>query len=198
VVVDRFSKMVHFIACEKTADAVNVVQLYFKEVYRLHGLPLSMVSDHNTRFLGHFCQCLLDFSSAYHPQTDGQKKVVNHSLGALLRSLVGEHIKSWDQKLFQAEFAYNRSTNRSHIKTSDVFNVKYLVLFIGDSSDEEANLRANSLQPREDDVDKISSEFMRKSCKDVSVTTPHKMVTHSQTCRTEEARPDGTLTRPDL
>jgi hypothetical protein len=115
VVVDRFSKMVHFIACKKTADAVNVAQLYFREVYRLHGLPLSIVSDCDTRFLSHFWQCLwrlsstkLDFSSAYHPQTDGQTEVVNRSLGALFRSLVGEHTK-----LFQAKFTYNHSTNRS-------------------------------------------------------------------------------------
>ena len=118
VVVDRFSKMVHFIACKKMANTVNVAQLYFREVYRLHGLPLSIVSDHDTIFLSYFWRCLwrlsstkLDFSSAYHPQTDGQTKVVNRSLGALLRSLVGEHIKSWDTKLLQAEFAYNRSTN---------------------------------------------------------------------------------------
>jgi hypothetical protein len=112
--------MLHFIACKKTADAVNVGQLYFKEVYCLLGLPLSIVSDRDTRFLSHFWQCLwrlsstkLDYSNAYHPQTNGQTEVVNRSLGVLLRSLVGEHIKSWDKKLFQAEFAYNRSMNRS-------------------------------------------------------------------------------------
>ena len=120
VVVDRFSKMAHFIACKKTTDAVNVAQLYFREVYRLHGLPTSIVSDRDTQFLSHFWRRVwrlantkLDFSSAYHPRTDGQTEVVNFSLGNLLRSLVGDHLKSWDQKLYQAEFAYNRSVNRS-------------------------------------------------------------------------------------
>ena len=60
-----------------------------------------------------FVNTTLNFSSAYHPQTDGQTKVVNHSLGNLLRSLVSDHLKSWDQRLYQAKFAYNRSINRS-------------------------------------------------------------------------------------
>ncbi|PKI33592.1 hypothetical protein CRG98_046019 [Punica granatum] len=55
----------------------------------------------------------LNFSTAYHPQTDGQTEVVNRSLGNLLRGLVGEHVKSWDQKLSPAEFAHNHAVNRS-------------------------------------------------------------------------------------
>ena len=55
----------------------------------------------------------MDFSSAYHPQTDGQIEVVNYALGDLLRCLTGEHAKSWDQKLCQAKFAHNHVVSRS-------------------------------------------------------------------------------------
>lgn len=120
VVVDRFSKMDHFIPCKKTTDAVKVAQLFFREIYRLHGLPLSIVSDRDCRFLSHFWCSLwkllrtsLDMSSAYHPQSDGQTEVINRSLGDMLRCLVGSNIRSWDSVLCQAEFAFNHAVNRS-------------------------------------------------------------------------------------
>jgi hypothetical protein len=55
----------------------------------------------------------LSFSTTYHPQTDGKTKVVNKSLGNLLRSRVTEHHSQWDHILPQEEFAYNDSPNRS-------------------------------------------------------------------------------------
>ncbi|PKI33279.1 hypothetical protein CRG98_046334 [Punica granatum] len=113
-------EMKHFIPYKKMTNAIRVAQLYFRDVYRLHGLPKSIVSDRDTRFLSHLWRSLwkmvntqLQFSSAYHPQTNGQTEVVNQFLGNLLRSLVGEHVKSWNLKLCQAEFAHNRAVNRS-------------------------------------------------------------------------------------
>jgi hypothetical protein len=98
VVVDRFSKMAHFIPCQKTSDATHIANLFFKEVVRLHGLPLSIVSYKDTKFMGNFWRTLwkrpgtkMSFSLAYHPQTDKHNEVVNQSLWILLRSLVIEH-----------------------------------------------------------------------------------------------------------
>ena len=92
VVVDIFTKMVHVIPCFKTSDATHVANLFFNEIVRLHGLPKSIISHRDTRFRGHFSMTLwkklgtkLNFSSSYHPQSNGQTEVVNRSLGNMLR-----------------------------------------------------------------------------------------------------------------
>jgi imidazoleglycerol phosphate dehydratase HisB len=106
VVVDIFSKMAHFIPCQKTSDATHILKFFFNEILRLNGFPRSIVSDKDTKTVGHFWRTLwkklgksLYFSSVYHPQMNGRIEVVNQSLGNLLRSLVTKHNSQWDQML---------------------------------------------------------------------------------------------------
>ncbi|KAJ9672728.1 hypothetical protein PVL29_026082 [Vitis rotundifolia] len=120
VIVDRLTKSAHFLAM-KTTDSMNsLAKLYIQEIVRLHGIPVSIVSDRDPKFTSQFWQSLqralgtqLNFSTAFHPQTDGQSERVIQILEDMLRACVLEFSGNWADYLPLAEFAYNNSYQSS-------------------------------------------------------------------------------------
>ncbi|KAL5614260.1 uncharacterized protein BROUX77_000097 [Berkeleyomyces rouxiae] len=124
VVVDRLSKMAHFIPCDSSLDAAGFAKLYLSAVYRLHGLPLDIVSDRGSLFTSAFSKALAkllgikqNLSTAFHPQTDGQTERVNSILEQYLRGYTNYRQDNWADLLPLAEFSYNDSESSSTMLT---------------------------------------------------------------------------------
>jgi hypothetical protein len=120
VVVDKLSKMAHYIPTVTQITAKELADLFFKEIIRLHGVPESIISDRDPRFTSEFWRVLweklgtkLSMSTAHHPQSDGQTKWMNRTLEEGLRSYVNYHMTDWDQHLSALEFAYNNTVQES-------------------------------------------------------------------------------------
>ena len=114
VVVDRLSKYAHFLTLSHPYTAVTVAQLYFDHIFKLHGVPKTMVSDRDKIFVSLFWRELfrlqhvsLHLSTAYHPQSDGQTEVVNRCLEGYLRCMTGEAPHELSLWISLAEWWYN-------------------------------------------------------------------------------------------
>jgi len=138
MVVDRLSKITHLISCHKVDDVNNISRLFFREVVRLHGLPKSIISDRDPKFVRHFLRTHLEtlgtklkFSISYHPQTNGQNEVENISLSTMPRTIMRDNHKSRDEFLPHIEFVYNRvvhkTTNISRFEAVYRFNPRTLL-----------------------------------------------------------------------
>jgi hypothetical protein len=120
VIVDRLTKSAHFIAARESWSMEKLAETYVKEIVKVHGVPLSIVSDRDSRFTSKFWQGMheqmgtkLCLSTAYHPQTDGQSERTIQTLEDMLRACTLEIAGSWDDHLPLVEFAYNNSYHSS-------------------------------------------------------------------------------------
>lgn len=120
VIADRLTKSVYFLPVNNTDSLEKLIRLYVKEIVRLHGVPKSIVLDRDPRFTSHFWKSLqaasgtkLRFSTAYHPQTDGQSERIIQTLEDMLKACIMEFQGSWKNHLPLIEFSYNNSFHAS-------------------------------------------------------------------------------------
>ena len=116
VVVDRFTKMGHFIPLKGESSAKDCADAFLKNVWKLHGLPDEIVSDRDTKWTSEFWKNLCEImrikgnlSTAFHPQSDGQTERLNQTLEQYLRTFINYDQDDWNQLLPLAEYAYNNS-----------------------------------------------------------------------------------------
>ena len=113
-VVDRFSKMTHFIALPKLHSAKETAQIMMQNIFRFHGFPMDIVSDRGPQFISRFwrefCRLICataSLTSGYHPEANGQTERLNQQLETGLRCLVSQNPTSWSTHLVWVEYAHN-------------------------------------------------------------------------------------------
>src|SRR4051812_5516213 len=120
VVIDRFSKVAHFLPVKETISTSQLADLYVSRIVSLHGIPLEISSDRGNIFTSRFWDSFqeamgnhLNFSTAYHPQSQGQVELVNQVLEDMLRACAISFGKKWEESLPFPEFSYNNSYQAS-------------------------------------------------------------------------------------
>jgi hypothetical protein len=120
VVVDRFSKMCVLIPCKNQVTTEKTTQMFFETVWVHFGLPTSIVSDRDSRFMGKFWSSLWELmdtglkkSTSFHPQTNGQIEVVNRRVVHLLWAYCNKHPKLWDEHVCYVQHVYKRAKHSS-------------------------------------------------------------------------------------
>ncbi|GAU40484.1 hypothetical protein TSUD_286390 [Trifolium subterraneum] len=130
VVVDRLSKYSHFIPLKHPYTAKSIAETFCKEIVRLHGVPITIVSDRDPIFVSNFWKELfklqgtkLQMSTAYHPESDGQTEIVNRCLETYLRCFIYDQPRTWVSWLHWAEYWFNTTYHSATGKTP--FEVVY-------------------------------------------------------------------------
>ena len=114
VVVDKLRKSAHFIPMKSTYKAVNIAEIFLKEIFQLHGLPKMVISNRDIKFTLNFWKSLfagletkINFRTIYHPETNEQIERTNHVIEYMIRMYVMEKPTKWEDYLHLVEFAYN-------------------------------------------------------------------------------------------
>lgn len=168
VVVDKFTKYGHFIPLKHPYTALSIDQLFVNHIYKLHGMPQVIISDRDRIFtsalwqeLFKLTETMLNMSSSYHPQTDGQIERLNQCLETYLRCMVNSCPTKWAAWISLAEFWYNTTVHSAHGKTpfevlygyppqdilesQQLLTVRLLIWTIGSKSEQRCRISSTTI-----------------------------------------------------
>jgi hypothetical protein len=178
VVVDKLTKYAHFISLAHPFSTRTIVQLFLDNVFKLHGLPLAIITDRDRIFTSQLWQDLFKylevkrkFSNAYHPQTDDQSERVNQCVENYLRCMVFQNPKKWHSYLSTAEWWYNTSFHTS-LKTTPfqelyefqppMITEGFLLDFVGTKARDVMQARLSALNTIKQNL-QLAQERMKKN-----------------------------------
>jgi len=151
VIIDRLTKMGHFVACQGTMNPKDLANQFLQQIIRPHGLPSSIVSDRGSLFTSDFWERVTkalgisqNLTTAFHPQTDGQMERANATLEQYLRAYCNYQQDGWKKLLPIAEFCYNNTQTGTTRITRFWANYRYHPRFLPD------------LSPRNDETPEVS------------------------------------------
>ncbi|GJR39348.1 putative reverse transcriptase domain-containing protein [Tanacetum coccineum] len=155
VIVDRLTKSAHFLLIKETDKMKRLMRLYLKEVFSRHGIPVSIISDCDSRFTSRFWQSLqetlgtrLDMSTAYHPQTDGQSERTIQTHEDMLRACVIDFGNGWDRHLPLVEVGDVQLTSLEivHENTEKIIQIKSRIQSTRDHQKSYTDVRRKPLE----------------------------------------------------
>jgi hypothetical protein len=191
VIVDRYSKMVILTPCVNTIDAPGLGQIVLEKVVAKYGAPRSIVSDRGSLFtstwFGTMCAYLATrrlFSTAFHPQTDGQTERMNQTLEVYLRCYTNYEQSDWAKLLASAEYAMNSARNATTGKTPFSLVLQF-------DPETHLNIEGVASEDTPNDAARLRSEQVADSllhaseAQDLAERQIEKMVEHYDKKRTE-------------
>lgn len=189
-VTDHLTKFVMLVPCKESDDAVRIASRLHDKVFSVFGLPMSIVSDRDPKYTSHFWRSLfkclgtqLRFSTAYHPQTDGQSERTNQSVEVMLRCLCTEYGHDWADKLPRVQFALNNS-----VQVSTQYTPAHLMF--GFQPRSAMDVFAQSTQPAPGDNASATDMFTQMQ-KDLSLAKHHlELAKRRQTDYANKSRRD--------
>jgi hypothetical protein len=175
VVADHLTKEAHFVPTTTEIDTEGTVDLYLNHIWRLHGLPTKMISDRGTQFTSHLMRGIFkrlkiegNYSTAYHPQTDGQTERINQQLKQYLRLYCSYRQDDWSKYLAMAEFAYNNaiheSTKKSPFYVSRGYHPRTILSQVKESNSPQADEMVDRIQQLHEEIKaamRLSQENMK-------------------------------------